>query len=116
MTATLHPPVTQANYALRRTVAGLLVVLAVVLAALAVSTTLGALLDVDGRSAAAAEPAGFSERVGTAPQLHVAQPGDTLWSIAERYRGDVELRRFVDALIDANGGTAIQAGQAVRLP
>lgn len=114
MTATLHPPVTPANYALRRTVAGLLVVLAVVLAALALSTTLGALLDADGRPAVAADVVRVDEP--TAPQLHVAQPGDTLWSIAERYRGDVELRRFVDALIDANGGTAIQAGQAIRLP
>ena len=49
-------------------------------------------------------------------RIHVAQPGDTLWSIADQYRGDVGKGRFVDALIDANGGTAIQIGQAVRLP
>ncbi len=46
----------------------------------------------------------------------VAQPGDSLWSIAERHHGDIGLRRYLDALIDLNGGTAIQVGQAVRLP
>lgn len=46
-----------------------------------------------------------------------AHPGDTLWSIAERHRGDVPIQRFVDALVDLNGGaTRIDAGQLVRLP
>ena len=45
-----------------------------------------------------------------------AEPGDSLWSIAERFHGDVDLRRYVDALIRLNGGTAIAAGQLVRLP
>lgn len=46
----------------------------------------------------------------------VARPGDTLWSIAEEHRGTVGIRRYVDALIDLNGGPAIQAGQRVTLP
>ena len=56
--------------------------------------------------------------VAAAPivRIHVAQPGDTMWSIAEQYRGDVGQGRFVDALIAVNGGTSIQAGQAIRLP
>ena len=45
-----------------------------------------------------------------------AEPGDSLWSIAERFHGDVSLPRYVDALIQLNGGTAIVAGQLVRLP
>ena len=45
-----------------------------------------------------------------------AEPGDSLWSIAERFHGDVGLARYVDALIDLNGGTQIAAGQLVRLP
>jgi hypothetical protein len=54
----------------------------------------------------------------TAPSVvHVrAAPGDSLWSIAERFHGDVALTRYVDALIRLNGGTAIAAGQLVRLP
>jgi hypothetical protein len=116
MTATLYPsdlyPTdTHANYALRRAVAGVLVVIALALMAVAASASIGALLDVDGRPAAASD-------VAAAPivRIHVAQPGDTLWSIAEQYRGDVGQGRFVDALIAVNGGTSIQAGQAVRLP
>ncbi len=63
---------------------------------------------------------GPASAAGTAttrqPNSVVAHAGDSLWSIAERHRGDVGVRRYVDALIGLNGGTAIQAGQAVRLP
>ena len=115
MTAAMYPTDTQvipqANYVLRRAVAGLLAVLVVAVRAVAVSASVGVLLDVDARPASASDAA-----ASPGPRLHVAQPGDTLWSIAEQYRGDVGQRRFVDALIDANGGTAIQVGQAVRLP
>jgi hypothetical protein len=45
-----------------------------------------------------------------------ARPGDSLWSIAEAYRGDVPIARYVEALISRNGGTRIDAGQVVRLP
>jgi len=116
MTATLYPSDlypsdTHANYALRRAVAAALVVVVLALVAIAASASVGALLDVDGRPAVAADVA--AARI---VRIHVAQPGDTLWSIAERYRGDVGQGRFVDALIAVNGGTSIQAGQAVRLP
>ena len=45
-----------------------------------------------------------------------AEPGDSLWSIGERFHGEAALARYVDALVDLNGGTAISAGQVVRLP
>ncbi len=45
-----------------------------------------------------------------------AQPGDTLWSIAQANRGDVSVHRYVDKLVDLNGGASIQAGQQVVLP
>jgi Tfp pilus assembly protein FimV len=102
-----------ANYAVRRAVAALVVVLLAAVVALAGSVLVGALVDVGGRPAAASVgPAADLPSV----RIHVAQPGDTLWSIADRYRGDVDRGRFVDALVDANGGTVIQIGQAVRLP
>ncbi len=56
---------------------------------------------------------------GLAPVVRTvkAHPGDSLWSIAERHRGDVPIQRYVDALVDLNGGsTRIEAGQLVRLP
>lgn len=45
-----------------------------------------------------------------------ARPGDTLWSIAELHRGSVPIARYVDKLVDLNGGASIRAGQAVILP
>lgn len=46
----------------------------------------------------------------------VAQPGDTLWALARQHHGVADFDRYLDDLIDRNGGTAIQAGQIVRLP
>ena len=48
--------------------------------------------------------------------VHVARPGDTLWSIADTHRGDVGQSSYVDALVRINGGASIVAGQLVRLP
>ncbi len=102
-----------ANYAARRAVAAVLGVLLVVSVAVAGAELLGALVDVGSRPAVASAGAAGD---ALAARIHVAQPGDTLWSIADRYRGDVGHGRFVDALIDANGGASIQIGQAVQLP
>jgi len=46
----------------------------------------------------------------------VARPGDTLWEIAQRNHGPIDFDRYLDALVDVNGGPAIQAGQTVVLP
>jgi LysM repeat protein len=48
--------------------------------------------------------------------LYVAQAGDTLWSIGQRFHGHVALADYVDALVEANGGTKIQVSQAIALP
>jgi hypothetical protein len=122
MTAAFHPIATRTHrvevssppYGRRRAVAAALLAVVVVLLAFAVSTFVDAAIDVGGRPAAASgvEPASETPIV----RVHVAQSGDTLWSIADRYRGEVGHDRYVDALIDLNGGTAIQVGQAVRLP
>lgn len=104
------------NYVARRCVAALLAVLSVVLLVAAASVMSGVLADVaadlGSRPAVAADAAVDAAIV----RIHVAQPGDTLWSIADTYRGDIGQARFVEALIDRNGGTAIQVGQAVKLP
>lgn len=60
-------------------------------------------------SAAASQPALGRSSV-------TAQPGDTLWSIAQAYRGDVPVSRYVDKLVSLNGGASIQAGQQIVLP
>jgi hypothetical protein len=126
MTATLYPTRTHGsrivdpadararpgvNYAARRAVALLILVVAVALLAIASFVAVGPVLSGDGRPASASDAA-----ASAIVRIHVAQPGDTMWSIAERYRGEVGHARFVDALIDVNGGTAVQIGQAIRLP
>jgi len=60
-------------------------------------------------SAAASQPALVRSTV-------TAQPGDTLWSIAQAYRGEVAIARYVDKMVSLNGGASIQAGQQVVLP
>jgi hypothetical protein len=106
---------TTVDYGGRRMVAALLAVTLVALVAVTLSALVGAAVDVGGRTVAATDVASAS---GAAPvaRIHVAQPGDTLWAIADLYRGEIGRGRFVDALIALNGGTVIQAGQAVRLP
>jgi LysM domain len=126
MTATFHPHQHRTvhaermdlvpNYAVRRLIAAVVALAVLALGAIAVVETVGALVDLGGRPAAASEIPAPGSGQPAAPRLHVAAPGDTLWSIAEQYRGEVSRDRFVDALIDLNGGTGIQVGQPVRLP
>ena len=95
------------NYALRRLVVG----------GLAALTLIGSMLGLIGLSAGlAGSPASAASAEVAASSVHVAQPGDTLWSIANIYRGDVARDRFIEVLIRKNGGVEIQAGQAVWLP
>jgi len=62
-------------------------------------------------------PASAAESQPARPRATVtARPGDTLWAIAEQHHGAVSISRYVDALVDLNGGASIQAGQAVVLP
>jgi hypothetical protein len=48
--------------------------------------------------------------------IYVVQPGDTLWSIGERFHGHAVLVDYVDSLVAANGGTELQVSQALTLP
>jgi len=99
------------NYALRRFVVGTAAVVALMFGLVA---SVGVLAGVSGGGTASA--AAPSQAVAAAPTVHVAQPGDTMWSIASTYRGDVDHGRYIDALIDINGGAGVQAGSAVVLP
>ncbi|HET9770886.1 MAG TPA: LysM peptidoglycan-binding domain-containing protein [Acidimicrobiia bacterium] len=42
--------------------------------------------------------------------VYVVQPGDTLWSIAERVAPGADPRPVVDELRDRNGGTELEVG------
>lgn len=60
-------------------------------------------------SAAASQPALVRSSI-------TAQPGDTMWSIAEAYRGDISTGTYGDELVELNGGPSLQAGQQVLIP
>lgn len=97
-----------AVYRRRRRVVGLVVAIAVIVLTLGVQ----AALTDPGSGPASAAGIGTA----TAPRSVRAQPGDSLWSIAEANHGSVDLTRYLDKLIDLNGGTGIEAGQLVQLP
>lgn len=56
--------------------------------------------------------------VASAGTSVVVQPGDSLWSVATRIAPGVDPRVTVQQLVDRNGlaGTALTAGQVLRLP
>lgn len=108
-----HATPVRPNYAVRRATATVVAVILIATAAVAVSAMVGAVVDVGGRPAAASD---IDTSTSGAERHHVAKPGDTLWSVANSYRGDIARDRYLDALISLNGGTRIQAGQAIRLP
>lgn len=90
-------------------------------AALAVAAIVGgAALAADsltGPGGVPASAAGTATAPAERAERHVrAAPGDSLWSIAEEHHGDIAITRYVEKLIDLNGGTRIEAGQRVRLP
>lgn len=47
---------------------------------------------------------------------YVVQPGDTLWSIAERLEPEGDPRPVVDRLVAAHGGSVLHVGERLRLP
>ena len=101
-----------ATYRARRAVAGAVAAAALAVAVVVVALLVGVLASSGGRPASAA---GDSPAVPAA-SVHVARAGDSLWSIAGEHRGSVGLDRYVDALVELNGGTVVHVGQAVRLP
>lgn len=47
---------------------------------------------------------------------HLVQPGETLWSIAERSSPSIGISAYVDLLVRVNGGSTIRVGQELLLP
>ena len=63
---------------------------------------------------------GVPASVPTAQPVHappyVVQPGDNLWSIAERFAGERSVTSYLEALIRVNGGPDLDVGQRLELP
>jgi len=84
---------------------------------LAVFVAVGAVATHDVLAGSGGDPASAAVSLPAQAREHVvAQPGDTLWSIAGAHHGDISITRYVDKLVDLNGGPTIQAGQEVVLP
>lgn len=56
-------------------------------------------------------PVGADRSAPATQEIHVVQPGETLWSIATGIDPDGDVRATVDRLADLNGGAAISVGQ-----
>ena len=95
-----------AIYRRRRLVVGTILA---VLVAVGMVTTFDVLAGSGGDPASAIESQPARSTV-------VAQPGDTLWSIANANHGEHSLTRYLDTLVDINGGATIQVGQQILLP
>jgi hypothetical protein len=98
-----RPAPTAATFRRRRLVAAaLLLLVAVALANLVVQLGGGRV----------GEPRPVAER------SVVVEPGDTVWSIAQSLAGDGDVRPVVDAIVAANGGADLRAGDrlVVALP
>ena len=109
-TVTLDPirSVSPRTYRRRRAVVG---------GVLAVAVAFGIVATHDVLAGSGGVPASAAEsRPAHVRSTVTAQPGDTLWSIAQANRGGVPVQRYVDKLVDLNGGASIQAGQQVVLP
>ena len=111
-----HPDAAMPNYTVRRVLVAVVALAALAAVAVAVVETAGGLVDLGGRPAAASEVSTSAAGDVTVRSIHVAAAGDSLWSIADLYRGPVGRDRYVDALISLNGGTDVLVGQAIRLP
>ncbi len=69
---------------------------------------------VGAPSPASAVALGAVEAAAT--QIHIVQPGETLWSIAASLTPDSDVRATVDRLVAANGDAPLMAGQRLVLP
>lgn len=86
-------------------------------AALLVAVVTTALVLASAALAGSAGGGTPTSAAGTAPaQVHVVQPGDTLWSVARGLDPTGDVRLTVDRLVALNGGAPLQVGQRLVVP
>jgi hypothetical protein len=106
-----RPPVPATTYRRRRVAAAVLGVTLVLVVAQAGSALGDSPLAVPER-----RPAVSSAGSESGLTSYVVEPGDSLWSIAERLAPGEDPRPIVDALVAARGGAALVPGETIVLP
>jgi hypothetical protein len=86
------------------------------LAIVGLAAAVGVLAGFQGAPASASGAQSALTDTAAPASIHVAQPGDTLWSIADTYRGDISRDRYIDVLIRMNGDTGVISGEAIWRP
>ena len=89
---------------------------AMVFIAVVVALSVGAGSVLANRGGAPASTSAVRPASVSSAASYVVQPGDTIWSIAQRFHGEGSQMRYVDALVAINGGSALQVGQVMTLP
>lgn len=91
--------------------------LGVLVGAAAALVALAVLVDVlAGSAGSRPAPEIGTDRLGPITEdVYVVQPGDTLWSIAERVAPDQDPRPVVDELREINGGVELDVGDRLRV-
>lgn len=90
--------------------------LAAVVAAMAALLALGVgRAAIAGGSPAGGSPAGGSPANSRPRQVHVVQPGDTLWSVARRLHPHGDVRATVDRLSESHGPGVLRVGERLGL-
>jgi len=104
-------------YLRRRVLVALIAVALIVLVAIAAGTVLADRGTVPASSPTIRPAPAAAQVAAQAPEsLYVVQAGDTLWAIAEGHHGSSSVSGYLDRLIERNGGTHLQIGQALTLP
>ena len=57
-----------------------------------------------------------AQAAAASPATYVVRPGDSLWSIAERFAANQSVVSYVDDLVAANHGPSIRIGEVIVLP
>lgn len=92
------------------------VLVALVFIGVFVALTIGAGSVLANRGGAPASTSAVRPATPSASTTYVVQPGDTVWSISERLRGESTQIDYVDSLVSVLGGASLQVGQVITLP
>jgi hypothetical protein len=108
------PTTTPSSVYARRRVAAIATLIVLLLVAFLGARTVLA----DRGGAPASSPA---IRLTVAPSVlqagaYLVQPGDTLWSIGQRFHGSVDVADYVDRLVAAHGDPSVDIGDIIVLP